>query len=142
MLSGALALTTAAAFTGAAIYVTVAEQPARLELESSAALSQWKPSYSRGFALQASLALAAALFGLLAWWLSRDWSWLIGAALIFANWPYTLIVMLPVNKRLEATSPDKANNETRELIKTWGRLHAVRSGLGLAATLVFLRALT
>lgn len=85
MLSGALALTTAAAFTGAAIYVTVAEQPARLELESSAALSQWKPSYSRGFALQASLALAAALFGLLAWWLSRDWSWLIGAALIFAN---------------------------------------------------------
>jgi hypothetical protein len=138
MLSGSLALTTAAAFTGAAIYVSLAEQPARLELENSAALRQWKPSYSRGFALQASLALAAALFGLLAWWLSRDWRWLIGAALIFANWPYTLIVVLPVNKRLEATTPDEANDKTRELLVTWGRLHAIRSVLGFAATLIFL----
>jgi hypothetical protein len=141
MLSGALALTTAAAFTGAAIYVSVAEQPARLELEASSALRQWKPSYSRGFALQASLALAAALFGLLALWSSRDWRWLIGAALIFANWPYTLIVILPVNKQLEATSPDVANDETRGLLMTWGRLHAIRSMLGFAATLVFLWAL-
>ena len=141
MLSGALALTTAAAFTGAAIYVSVAEQPARLGLESSAALRQWKPSYSRGFALQASLALASALFGLLALWLSRDWRWLIGAALIFANWPYTLTVILPVNKLLEATSPDKANDKTRELLNTWGRLHAIRGMLGFAATLVFLWAL-
>ena len=141
MLSGSLALTTAAAFTGAAIYVSLAEQPARLDLENSAALRQWKPSYSRGFALQASLALAAALFGLLAWWLSRDWRWLIGAALIFANWPYTLIVLLPVNKRLEATMPDEANDKTRELLVTWGRLHTIRSVLGCAATLIFLWAL-
>ena len=141
MLSGALALTTAAIFTGAAIYVNAAEQPARLALDNGAALLQWKPSYARGFAMQASLALAAALFGLLALWSSRDWRWLIGAALIFANWPYTLIVVLPVNKRLEAISAETANDETRELIKTWGRLHAVRSALGLAATLVFLWAL-
>jgi hypothetical protein len=141
MLAGTLALTTAAAFTGAAIYVNAAEQPARLELDSSAALRQWKPSYSRGFAMQASLALAAALFGLLALWGSRDWQWLLGAALIFANWPYTLIVILPINKRLEATSPETANNETRGLIETWGRLHAVRSVLGTAATLMFFWAL-
>jgi Domain of unknown function (DUF1772) len=141
MLVGTLALTSAAAFTGAAIYVTAAEQPARLELDNSAALRQWKPSYSRGFAMQASLALAAALFGLLEMWLSRDWRWLIGSALIFANWPYTLIVILPVNKVLETTSPDMANDETRALIATWGRLHAVRSLLGLAATLVFMWAL-
>ena len=109
MLSGALALTTAAIFTGAAIYVNAAEQPARLALDNGAALLQWKPSYARGFAMQASLALAAALFGLLALWSSRDWRWLIGAALIFANWPYTLIVVLPVNKRLEAISAETAN---------------------------------
>jgi hypothetical protein len=141
MLAGTLALTTAAAFTGAAIFINAAEQPARLELDNSAALRQWKPSYARGFAMQASLALAAALFGLLAVWGSRDWRWLIGAMLIFANWPYTLIVIVPVNKLLEATTPDVANDETRELIKKWGQLHAVRSMLGLAATLIFLWAL-
>jgi hypothetical protein len=133
-----LALVTAAAFTGAAFYVGVAEQPARLMLGNEALLTQWKPSYARGFAMQASLALASTLFGLLAFWVTRDWRWLAGAFLIFANWPYTLLVILPVNKRLEATALDKADAETRRLVERWGALHAVRSALGLAATLVYL----
>ena len=141
ILSQLLALVTAAIFTGAAIYVNVAEQPARLCLDDKALLAQWKPSYTRGFSMQASLALASALFGLLAFWWTRDWRWLLGALLIFANWPYTLLVILPVNKRLQATPVAAANEETRKLIETWGMLHAGRSALGLAATLVYLWAM-
>ena len=133
-----LALITAAGFSGAAIYINIAEQPARLGLDNAALLAQWKPSYTHGFAMQASLALASALFGLLAFWFTRDWRWFAGAVLIFANWPYTLLVVLPVNKRIAATPLDAANAETRGLIETWGRLHAGRSALGLAATLVYL----
>ena len=133
-----LALVTAAAFTGAAIYINVAEQPARLGLDDKALLAQWTPSYARGFAMQASLALASALFGLLAFWFTRDWRWLLGAALIFANWPYTLVVILPINKRIAATPSHAAAADTRHLIQTWGMLHAGRSALGLAATLVYL----
>src|SRR5438309_11908777 len=133
-----LALATAAAFTGAAIYVNVAEQTARLGIDDEALLAEWKLSYARGFAMQASLALASALFGLLAFWLTRDWRSLAGAALIFANWPYTLLAILPVNKRIAATPLDAANAETRGLIEAWGRLHAGRSALGVSATLVYL----
>ena len=133
-----LALATAAAFTGAAIYVNVAEQPARLGIDDKALLAQWKHSYERGFAMQASLALASALFGLLAFWFTRDWRSLVGAALIFANWPYTLLVILPINKRIAATPPQAVAAETRALIQTWGSLPAGRSVLGLAATLVYL----
>src|SRR5260370_34621295 len=89
-----LALATAAAFTGAAIYVNVAEQTARLGIDDEALLAGWKLSYARGFAMPASLALASALFGLLAFWLTRDWRAVVGAALMFSNWAYTLLVSL------------------------------------------------
>jgi hypothetical protein len=137
IVAGQFALVTAAAFAGAAIYVNVAEQPARLTLDDRALLAEWKPSYARGFAMQASLALASALAGFIAFWLTRDWRWMLGALLIFANWPYTLLVMLPVNKRIEATAPNEANAETRALILRWGALHAGRSLLGVAATLAY-----
>ena len=137
IVGGQFALVAAAAFAGAAIYVNVAEQPARLALDDRALVAEWKPSYARGFAMQASLALASALAGFVAFWVTHDWLWMLGALLIFANWPYTLLVILPVNKRIEATAPDQANAETRALIRRWGALHAGRSLLGVAATLAY-----
>ena len=47
-------------------------------------------------------------------------------------------MIVPINKRIAATPPDAAGAETRDLIETWGKLHAGRSMLGLAATLVYL----
>jgi len=137
LVAGQFALAAAAAFTGAAVYISVAEQPARLALDDKPLLAEWKPSYAHGFAMQASLSLASTLAGLLAFWMTRDWRWMVGALLIFANWPYTLLVILPINKRLEATPTERANAETRGLIVHWGELHAARSLLGLAALLAY-----
>ena len=136
-----LALITAAAFAGAAIYVGVAEQPARLALDDRALLAEWKPSYARGKAMQASLALVSTVLGLLAGYKTGDWEWFVGAALILAPWPWTLLIMMPVNRVLEATPIATANAQTRALIVKWGTLHAARSALGTAATLVYLWAI-
>jgi hypothetical protein len=138
VVSQQLALVTTAIFAGAAIYITIAEQPARLQLDPGALLTQWKLSYARGLIMQFSLVIVSGVLGVLAYFGTWDWRWLLGAVIMLANWPYTLGVILPVNKRLEATPPGSANAKTRGLVETWGKLHAVRSALGLAATLVYL----
>jgi len=140
MIWGLLALMIAATFAGAAIYINVAEHPARLGLPVGALLAQWKPSYTRGFAMQASLAVLGGISGALAWWESRDGLWLAGAIVLVTNWPYTLVGIMPTNLRLMATAPDSADAATRTLLERWGRLHAVRSVLGAIATLLFLMA--
>jgi hypothetical protein len=138
MFAGQLALVAASVFAGAAIYISVAEQPARLGLDDQALLAEWKPAYQRGFAMQAPLAVVGFLLGLLAWWQTNDWLWALGALVLIANWPYTLFIILPTNTELHAIEPTLAGPRSRALVERWGRLHAVRSVFGVVATLLFL----
>jgi hypothetical protein len=79
------------------------------------------------------------VLGLAAYLETFDWRWLLGAALTLANWPFTLFVIMRVNRVLEAMP--SADTSVHARVTEWGRLHAVRSALGVAATAVFLWAL-
>jgi hypothetical protein len=138
MLAGQLALTIAAVFTVAAIYINIAEQPARLQLDDRSLLAESKPAYKRSYIMQASLAIAGGIFGLVAYFSALDWRWLLGAVVLPANWPYTIFIIMPANRRLMDTAPEAATAETRRMLEQWGALYAGRSALGLAATLIFL----
>ena len=135
---GPIALTIAALFTGAAFYINWAEQPARLGLDDKALLQQWKPSYARGFTMQASLAVVGFVSGALAWWSTGNWAWLLGAVVLVTNWPYTVYGIFPTNHVLNAIPADEAGPKSRALIEKWGTLHAVRTALGAVVTLIFL----
>ena len=141
MLTGLLALSTASAFAAAACYINIAEQPARLTLDDRALLAQWKPAYARGFTMQATLAVVGFLLGVGAWWSMHNVMWLAGAVVLLANWPYTLLVIMPVNHKLNAIELDRAGPESRALIVRWGGLHARRTMLGFLATALFLFAM-
>lgn len=138
MIFGLLALTTAALFTGAAIYINIAEHPARLKLDDAALLTEWKPSYKNGRIMQAGLAAASGLLARIAFFFGWNYRWLLGALLILAPWPYTLYIIAPTNNTLMAVEPANIGPNARAMIQKWGWLHAGRSAMGAAATLVFL----
>ena len=133
-----LAVICAAVFVGAAVFVNVAEQPARLALDDRAMLLEWQRSYKSAAPMQGGLAAVSALLGFIAAWQARDWRWALGAIVILANWPYTLLVIKPTNDRLHGIPADQANADARRMVVSWGHLHAGRSALGVVATLIFL----
>ncbi len=138
MIAGQLAIIVSAVFAGAAVYINVAEQPARLSLDDRSLLLEWRPAYKRGFGMQAPLAVIGFLLGVLAWWQTETWRWIVGALILISNWPYTLLGIMPTNRKLMTTDPTAAGPESRRLVLKWGRLHAVRTALGFAATFSFL----
>jgi len=138
MMSGLLALTVSSVFAGAAFYINFAEQPARMRLEPGTALQQWRPSYKRGFMMQASLAIIGSVFALWAYIVSSDWRWLAGGAFLIANWPYTVFAMLPLNNRMMQVETDGSENEVTSMLSRWNRLHALRTVLGIFASVIFI----
>jgi uncharacterized membrane protein len=134
---GVFALLAAALFTGAAVYVSIAEQPARLTLDDRAALAEWQASYPPAALMQATLALIGFVLAILEWLVTGSWAWLVGALLLIANWPYTFISIMPLNDVLKEIPVDQAGPASRRSLHRWCLLHAVRSVLGTASTLLF-----
>jgi hypothetical protein len=141
MMMSLVALLSATLFAGAALYITLVEHPARLGLDDGPLLQQWQPSYRRALPIQGGLAVIGGVAGLLAGYLMKDWRWVAGGVVLLANWPFTLLVIMPVNKRLLALDAHHADAESRRMLIQWGKLHAVRSVLGAVAMLVFAAAM-
>ena len=124
-------------FAGAALYVNVVEHPARMQCGTALAATVFGPSYHRATLMQVPLALVATVCALGSWWFSDSMLWLAGGLVIFAVIPFTLVMILPTNKRLLTTGIDRSSPNTHLLLVRWGRLHAVRTIASLTATILF-----
>ena len=125
-------------FAGAALYINVAEHPSRMSLETRIAAMQWAPSYQRATLLQAPLAVLSSLSGIAAWLVGASLAWLVAALLIGSVVPFTLLVVMPTNRKLLDPGRDLAAAETRKLLEQWNRLHAVRTVLSFVASILYL----
>ncbi|MGH8709892.1 MAG: DUF1772 domain-containing protein [Burkholderiales bacterium] len=125
-------------FAGAAIYINAVEHPARMSCGTIVAATEWASSYKRATLMQAPLAVFGFLFALIAWFAGAGLWWLIGGVLLGLVVPFTILVIMPVNKRLLASNLYKGSEEARQLLEKWNRLHAVRSVLGALALVIFL----
>jgi hypothetical protein len=133
-----LALLCSGLFAGAALYISFVEHPARTQCGTTLAITEFAPSYKRGTIMQASLAVLGTLAAIATWLLGASSLWLTGGLLLGAVIPFTLIVILPTNKRLLDPSLDKDSERAEQLLQRWAKLHAARSALSLASLLLFL----
>ncbi len=131
-----LAALSAALFAGAALYINVAEHPARMGLETRMAALQWASSYKRATWLQAPLAILSLLCGVVVWLQGGRLGWLVAAFLVGSVVPFTLAIIMPTNYKLLAPSRDLSSPETRQLLVRWGQLHAIRTGLSLVGAVI------
>ena len=120
-------------FSGAALYVSLVEHPARMECGTQIAVMEFGPSYRRAALMQATLALAGFVFSIIAWLSGSHPLWLLGGTLLVLVVPFTLIVIMPTNRMLLDPSLDTNSEKAHQLLVRWGQLHAVRAILGLFA---------
>ena len=125
-------------FTGAAVYVNLVEHPARMKCGVELAATEFPPSYRRGTILQVTLAAVCLLSSIAAWLAGATLWWLVAGVLQVSVIPFTLIVILPTNKRLLSPTLDRRSAKTERLLARWGKLHAVRSVLSALALFLFL----
>ena len=128
-----VATAAAGIFAGAAIVISLAEHPARMECGTSLAATLFGPAYRREAAMQAPLAVIGSAAAIGRWLLGGPAAWAAASLLLFLVVPFTLIVIMPTNRRLLDPALDRASEEARLLLVRWGRLHAVRSVLSLVA---------
>src|SRR3990170_8426464 len=94
IVSGAATLA-CAVFAGAALYITLAEHPARLACGTGAAVAHFRQSYPRAARMQAPLAVVGGVLALVAWLTGEPIGWLVTGGLLASGGSFTLIVLFP-----------------------------------------------
>src|SRR5712692_7597487 len=87
-------------FTGAAVYISLVEHPARMECGVEIAATEFPFSYRRASIMQATLAALGLLSSVAAWLAGATFWWAVAGVLLGSVIPFTLIVILPTNKQL------------------------------------------
>jgi len=128
-------------FAGAAVYINLVQQPAAAELGTAWAVQFFRAMYARAAPIQVALAAVGTLAALWAWWSGSGWLWMVGAILLGAVMPFTLLAIIPTNNRLKDPRLDASSTEASDLLARWSMLHAVRSAASTVSFLIFVAAL-
>jgi uncharacterized membrane protein len=136
----AVAAVSTGIFFGAALYISLVQQPAALATGGEFAARFFPEMYARAAVLQAGSALIGALAAFAAWYYGARPIALIAVVLLIGIILFTLVVVAPLNQELIDGSVDPSSERAAELLLQWGRLHWLRTIAGGIAFLACLRA--
>ena len=132
------ALFSCGTFFGAALYISLAQHPATLESGVEFGTRFFPPMYGRAAPLQIMLALVGFIAGLIAWYQASNGLWLIGALMLIAVIPITLLLIKPINDVLLDTDKTIDASEAMSLLTRWGPKHWLRTLVSGISFLLYL----
>ena len=135
-----IALFCCGTFFGAAVYISLAQHPAALEAGVMVGGRFFPPMYNRAAPMQIILALIGFAAGVLAWYYSNSYLWLVGGLFLISVVPITLIFIKPINDVLLKPENDPESEVTQQLLLKWGPKHWIRTVVSGIAFLLYLYA--
>lgn len=136
-------------FCGAAIYVSLVEQPARMQVPLREAARQFGKSYPRAALLQPTYIFSSCAASAARYWITfppvtlqskpMQQAHLVNLVMMGGCLMWTLVFMLPGNKALLAAERE-STPRVKQLLQTWGWQHSCRSVASAAALFVLLAA--
>ena len=139
-------------FCGAAIYVSLVEQPARMQVPLREAARQFGKSYPRAAVLQPIYIFSSCAASATRYWITippvalqhrqskaMQQAHLVNLLLMGGCLMWTLVFMLHGNKALLAAERESVPR-VKQLLQTWGWQHSCRSVASAAALVVLLAA--
>lgn len=122
-----LAVVVAGIITGGAWAYTLEIHPALTEASPRSSLDVFTPMFQHANRMQPLLGGVVALLTLVVSFMTGNWIWFIAALIMQAIGPYTIFVLMPLNRRLMAEDADPDSPALLADLKSWGSLHLVRT---------------
>ncbi|MDB9873787.1 DUF1772 domain-containing protein [Flavobacteriaceae bacterium] len=123
---------------GVALTATVIVHPILVDAKKTSAVDFFKPFFDKTHVLVLVLSILVTFLALIYSIFTGNLWWVGVSLLLHLNGPYTLLFMMPINKRLMDENVDPLSEQTANDLKKWGRLHLVRTFLNGILFLAFI----
>jgi len=112
---------------GIALTATAIIHPILLQTKRESALEFFKPFFNKTHKWVLILSITVTILTLIYSLQTSNWNWFILSLFMHLNGPYTVLFMMPLNKRLLQSGVDVLSEQTSQDLKNWGKLHLLRT---------------
>ena len=123
---------------GIALTASVVVHPILILIKPSSAIEVFKPFFDKTHIIVLVMSITVSLLALVASIISGNWWWFSISMIMHLNGPYTIIMMMPLNRRLMAEDIDPESEHTKNDLRKWGYLHGVRTVMNGVVFLAFI----
>jgi hypothetical protein len=118
-------------WAGISIYIALVEHPSALRVGLEFATEYFRVMSRRTAPLMMLLAAAGGAAAAYEWYAGADRWWLVGGCLLLAQFPLTAIFIVPTNIKLLKVVVAESPGDAARLHAHWGRMHMLRTLIGV-----------